>query len=94
MSRHDATSAEPRTRQEDTGMPVLGPLASLTKFCLSALTRAASPPPKPDTPPPTPALSTETIIHRRALRQGNRNPQAVAAYVHRHAILSRGACSK
>jgi hypothetical protein len=35
-------------------------------------------------------LPLETIIHRRAMRQGNRNPDAVGAYVHRHTVLSRG----
>jgi len=37
------------------------------------------------------ALSTETIIHRRAIRMNNRNPQQVAAYVRLHTIMSKGA---
>jgi len=36
------------------------------------------------------ALSTETIIHRRAIRLANRNPQQVAAYVRLHTIMSKG----
>jgi len=39
---------------------------------------------------PQPGLSLETIIHRRAVRLCNRNSKAVAAYVHRQTILSRG----
>jgi hypothetical protein len=35
-------------------------------------------------------LSTETIIHRRAMRQANRKPEAVAAFVRTHTILSKG----
>lgn len=38
-------------------------------------------------------LPLDVIIHRRAMRQGNRNPDAVALYVHRHTILSKGVCS-
>jgi hypothetical protein len=44
---------------------------------------------KPDGGPQM-RLPLETIIHRRAMRQANRNPDAVALYVHRHTVLSRG----
>jgi hypothetical protein len=40
---------------------------------------------------PQQALSVETIIHRRAIRQNNRNPVLAARYVNRHMTLAKGA---
>lgn len=37
-----------------------------------------------------PPLSTETLIHRRAMRSSNRRPDAAARFVRVHTILSRG----
>lgn len=53
----------------------------------SAIARPTPPKPKPSFPPP---LALETVIHRRAMRQGNRKPEAVAAFVRTHTILSKG----
>lgn len=46
--------------------------------------------PKPSLPP---RLALETIIHKRAVRTCNREPQAVAKYVRTHTILSSRAFS-
>lgn len=42
---------------------------------------------------PMPALPLEVVIHRRALRTCNRNPDAAAQYVKTHTVLSKGRCS-
>ena len=54
-----------------------------------AMPQPALQPPLSDGKPPT-GLSTETLIHRRAMRQNNRKPEAVAAFVARHQSLRRG----
>lgn len=59
--------------------------------CFGAAPRPdALPPLKSDGLPQMAALSEETLIHRRAMRQGNRKPEAVAAFVRIHTILGRG----
>ena len=55
-----------------------------------APSRNASTQPKPDGAVPTPALSPETLIHRRALRTCNRRRDQVDSYTRVHTILGRG----
>lgn len=55
---------------------------------ISGVAPHAAPPPSPAGSPQT-RLSTETLIHRRAMRTCNRKPDAVEAFVNTHKILSR-----
>lgn len=57
---------------------------------VAAPSLSARPPQKSDGTRQMADLSTETIIHRRAMRQANRKPEAVAAFVRTHTILSKG----
>ena len=82
-------SAKPQKRLLAMVTRVFARIGLPKRFFGAAQNPPALPLLKPDGGPQM-RLPLETIIHRRAMRQGNRNPDAVVAYVHRHTVLSRG----
>ena len=85
----NATFAALRTRLTALAMLAIGKTERASQSSPYATPQPALQPPSSDGKPPT-GLSTETLIHRRAMRQNNRKPEAVAAFVARHQSLRRG----